>query len=119
MASSYLISEIKRLNTEEGLFDTEIGKILGMHRGSVNRIRHENDIPIANIRMRKDKKCVCTICRIEFFIRRNQWRKLYCSVCQVKYEELKKIRKKIRESKKAAVKRQEAIKQLRYIEYNY
>lgn len=85
-ANSYVVNEIRRLATEEGLNDGEIADIIGCHRVSVNRIRTKNGIPKADYSMRKDKKTVCPQCLNTYFIRRNEKPGVACPECARKHE---------------------------------
>jgi hypothetical protein len=84
MAKNIIVQQIFELSQNEGLNDSEIGTRIGYARGSVQRIRMENNIPKANREMRKDKECTCVKCTKEFFIRRNDPdNKMYlCPECE-------------------------------------
>lgn len=71
MAKNIIVQQIFDLSQNEGLSDSEIAEKIGYARGSVQRIRQENNIPIANRKVRKDKECYCIKCDKDFFIRRN------------------------------------------------
>ena len=75
------VEKIIYYSQEEGLKDHEIAEILGCSRATVNRTRQAHGIPTANLRNRKDKKCICEKCGAEYFIRRKERRKKYCPEC--------------------------------------
>lgn len=116
-----VISEVRRLSQEEGLFDHEIAKELHISRVTVNRIRHAHNIPKVNLRFRKDKECQCVTCEHKFLVRRNQRKSIYCPVCRVKYNELLKIKRSINDSRRRAEKRAIEIQKLKRLrnEINY
>lgn len=74
------VEEIRRLSQDEGMKDSEIAVMLGIHRVTVTRIRHRYSIPKANLKNRKDKLVCCTKCRASFIIRR--WERAHrCKAC--------------------------------------
>lgn len=83
MAKNLIVEQIIKLSQEEGLNDSEIGEQLGYARGSIQRIRRTYDIPIANKENRKDKSCKCMKCEKQFFIRRCESNKIFCSDCEI------------------------------------
>lgn len=72
MAKNIIVQQILELSQNEGLNDSEIAERIGYARGSVQRIRQENNIPKYNLNVRMDKECLCVKCSKEFFIRRNE-----------------------------------------------
>lgn len=82
MAKELIVSQIYKLSQEEGLTDTEIAKKLGYARGSIQRIRMENDIPTGNKQNRRDKVCKCVNCKGAFFIRRCESTRILCPTCE-------------------------------------
>jgi predicted transcriptional regulator len=75
------IDKVLYYTQEEGLKDHEVADILGCSRATVNRTRQANEIPTANLRNRKDKKCTCEECNVKYLIRRKERRKKSCEVC--------------------------------------
>lgn len=86
MAKELVVNQIYKLSQEEGLTDTEIAKKLGYARGSIQRIRMENNIPTANKSNRKDKICKCMKCDGKFFIRRCESNRIVCPTCEIMIE---------------------------------
>ena len=84
MAKPFVVKEIYRLGQEEGLNDTEIAVTLGYSRATINRVRKEYSIPIANLKRRKDKTYTCSGCGSVVAIRRYERRKLKCEDCRDK-----------------------------------
>lgn len=82
--SPVIVKEIYRLSQEEGLKDEEIADIIKYNRVSVQRIRKENNIPVYNKSVRKDKKVGCPQCGGIYFIRRNEKPGICCPDCAVK-----------------------------------
>lgn len=74
--------EVVRLSQDEGLNDSEIAQELGCCRATINRIRKKKDIPRANLANRKDKSYICGRCGKEVFIRRKEYKKIYCPECK-------------------------------------
>jgi transcriptional regulator with XRE-family HTH domain len=81
MAKNLIVDTVKELSQQEGLNDSEIAKKLGYARGSIQRIRRDNNIPVANKENRKDKKCKCVKCTSTFFTRRNDPPQILCENC--------------------------------------
>jgi len=84
MAISFIVKEIERLSSEEGLNDNEIADIIGCSRATVNRTRLEHDIPRANLQNKKDKVYECNTCLKSITIRRKERRKTTCPDCESK-----------------------------------
>ena len=82
MAKDLIIETVTKLSQEEGLNDSEIGSRLGYARGSIQRIRRENNIPTANFKNRKDKNCKCVKCQNGFMIKRSEVFKALCPNCE-------------------------------------
>lgn len=80
--ATFVVQEIRRLSQEEGLSDTEIARILGCARATVNRTRLANNIPTANLRNRKDKTYTCRACNSIVVIPRKKRKKHYCDDCR-------------------------------------
>ena len=99
-----LVEKILHYTQNEGLVDQEIAKILGLNRVTVTRTRLKYDIPSANLKRRKDKKCVCKYCGKEYYIRRYQKRKPYCGACYDHY--LEERRASIRFARKVKEKKE-------------
>jgi hypothetical protein len=81
--SPIIINEIRRLSQEEGLKDAEIAEIIKYNRVSVQKIRKENNIPVYNKDVRKDKAVVCPNCNSTYYIRRNEQPKICCPACEL------------------------------------
>ena len=81
MAKELIVETIKMLSQDEGLNDFEIAEKLGYARGSIQRIRRDNGIPIAKRDNRKDKECRCVKCTVDFLTRRNDSPRLLCDDC--------------------------------------
>lgn len=82
MATSYLVEEVRRLSQQEGYSDKEISAALGCSRATVNRTRNAHNIPLANLRNRKDKSYTCTHCSTIVVIARKERKKRYCPDCR-------------------------------------
>lgn len=75
------INKIIDLSQNYGMTDTEIARLIGCSRATINRARQKYSIPIRNIKNKIDKKYICIECKKEVYIRRSDSRKLLCSVC--------------------------------------
>ena len=65
----YTVDDIIYLTQEEGMKDRELAEYFGVHRTTITRFRSENNIPKANLKMRKDKSYTCDRCKNVIFIR--------------------------------------------------
>ena len=79
--SPVIINEIRRLSQEEGLNDSEISDIIQYNRVSIQKIRKDNNIPVYNKNMRKDKIAVCPRCKATYYIRRCEEPGICCPAC--------------------------------------
>ncbi len=82
MAKDLIIETVTKLSQEEGLNDSEIAMRLGYARGSIQRIRKDNNIPTANFKNRIDKECKCVKCQKPFVIKRSEHNKALCPNCE-------------------------------------
>lgn len=77
-----LVTEVRRLSQEKGLFDYEIADLLDKHRVTITRCRETHGIPRPNLDNREDKLQVCRMCGREEYIPRKQRVKGYCQSCK-------------------------------------
>lgn len=89
-----LVKQVRELSQDKGMFDKEIGEILGRHRTTITRCREANDIPRPQLKNREDKKQVCKACGRVDYIKRKEHKRQYCQPCKEERAEALKMKKR-------------------------